>query len=94
MKDGGKGHRYSRKLSNKKGKNPVMNDASVADAFAFINATHQPPVVIALMNNFYFGERYERVVPGCTTGGKTGSTTLPCEFTANRARFDDSTALA
>jgi len=51
-----------------------------------------PPVVIALMNRFYFGERYARVVHGCTWE-KTGES-LPCEFTADQARLNDSSALA
>ena len=55
------------------------------------NAT-PPPVVIALMNRFYFGDRYARVVPGCTWG-KTVAI-LPCEFTADQARINESSALA
>jgi hypothetical protein len=36
--------------------------ASASDASAS-DATH-PPVVIALINRIYFGDRYARVVPG------------------------------
>jgi len=61
------------------------SDAAASDATP-------PRVVIALMNRFYFGDRYARVVPGCTWE-KTG-TNLPCEFTADQERFNDSSALA
>jgi hypothetical protein len=50
-----------------------------------------PPVVVALANRFYFGERYARVVPGCTW---RGGASLPCEFTSDQARFADADAMA
>lgn len=50
------------------------------------------PVLIALLNDFYFGDRYARVVPGCIW--RDENTDLPCEFTADQARFNASDALA
>ena len=50
-----------------------------------------PPVVVALANRFYFGDRYARVVPGCTW---RGGASLPCEFTSDQARFADADAMA
>jgi hypothetical protein len=48
------------------------------------------PVLIALVNDFYFGDRYARAVPECTWKGEI----LPCEITADHARFNASDALA
>ena len=53
--------------------------------------TSTPPVVVALANRFYFGERYARVVPGCTW---RGGASLPCEFTNDQARLADADAIA
>ena len=95
----GAGGRSGDRLSIKAGEESPMLDsagfraavaASASDASAS-DAT-PPPVVIALMNRFYFGDRYARVVPGCTWE-KTGAN-LPCEFTADQERSNDSSALA
>ena len=95
----GGGGRSGDRLSIKEGEKSLTFDsasfraavaASASDASAS-DAT-PPPVVIALMNRFYFGDRYARVVPGCTWE-KTGAN-LPCEFTAGQERFNDSSALA
>ena len=67
----------------------ATTSSAVGDAASSAAPT---PVVIALMNRFYFGDRYARVISGCTWG-KTGAS-LPCEFTADQARFNDSSALA
>ncbi len=93
------GGRSGDRLSIKEGEESLMLDsagfraavaASASDASSS-DAT-PPPVVIALMNRFYFGDRYARVVPGCTWE-KTG-VNLPCEFTADQERSNDSSALA
>jgi hypothetical protein len=55
-------------------------------------STSAAPVLIALLNDFYFGDRYARVVPGCTW--RDENTILPCEFSTNQARFNASDALA
>ena len=55
-------------------------------------STSAAPVLIVLLNDFYFGERYARVVPGCTW--RDENTILPCEFTTDQARFNASDALA
>ena len=95
----GGGGRSGDRLSIKEGDESLMLDsagvraavaASASDASAS-DAT-PPPVVIALMNRFYFGDRYARVVPGCTWK-KTGANLL-CEFTADQERLNDSSALA
>jgi len=64
--------------------------ASASDASA--SEATPLPVVIALMNRFFFGDRYARVVPGCTW--KKSGANLPCEFTADQERLNDSSALA
>ena len=95
----GGGGRSGDRLSIKEGEKSLTFDsasfraavaASTSDASAS-DAT-PPPVVIALMNRFYFGDRYARVVPGCTWK-KTGANLL-CEFTADQERLNDSSALA
>ena len=53
-------------------------------------STSADPVLIALVNDFYFGDRYARAVPGCIWRDEN----LPCEFTADEARFNASDALA
>ena len=55
-------------------------------------STSAAPVLIALLNDFYFGDRYSRVVPGCTW--RDENTILPSEFTTAQARFNASDALA
>ena len=90
----GGGGRSGDRLSIKKGEESLMLDSvgfRAAVAASASDAT-PPPVVIALMNRFYFGDRYARVVPGCTWK-KTGANLL-CEFTADQERLNDSSALA
>ena len=66
------------------------SSAAAAAAVASVeNST--TPIVIALLNRFYFGDRYARPVPGCT---KSNGESLSCEFTAEKERFDDAEALA
>jgi hypothetical protein len=55
-------------------------------------STSAAPVLIALLNDFYFGDRYERVVPGYTWSDENAI--LPCEFTIDQARFNASDARA
>ena len=55
-------------------------------------STSAAPVLIVLLNDFYFGERYARVVPGCTW--RDENTILPCEFTTDQDRPNASDALA
>ena len=95
----GGGGRSGDRLSIKEGEKSLTFDsasfraavaASTSDASA--SAATTPPVVISLMNRFYFGDRYARVVPGCTWE-KTGAN-LPCVFTADQERLNDSSALA
>ena len=50
------------------------------------------PLLIALLNDFYFGDRYARVVPICTWRDK--NVILPCEFTTDQARLNASDVLA
>ena len=81
-------------MSIKEGeKSLVLDSAGFRAAMAASASDAAPrPVVIALMNRFYFGDRYARVVPG-STWEKTGAN-LPCEFTADQERLNDSSALA
>ena len=70
----------------------MLDSVGFRAAVAASSSDATPPVVIALMNRFYFGDRYARVAPGCTWE-KTGAN-LPCEFTADQERLNDSSALA
>ena len=81
--------------SNKAPASSSNSDGVAADSHTAVHAkinNSTPPVVIAMINHFYFGERFARVVPRCTLEG-TGAS-LPCEFTADHARINDSSALA
>ena len=70
---------------------PADDGGERRDALLSVS-TSAAPVLIALLNDFYFGDRYARVVPGCIW--RDENAVLPCEFTDDQARFNASDALA